>query len=492
MIAVYKSRLVSSPPQGHWVLLQPPWCETYAYTSCVLSVVSVWTIAALSWDEYQTIAAPLHHSLTATLRKMLPCFVALWMLGLVLSLPPLLGGNEFVYISAMGICGVNSASTSGRWYTCTLVFISFVFPFSVMVYCYTHIFRIARSQSSRIAATMFRMMNLIQAPIAPVTRTSIRGTKAMSTILQLVGSFTLTYLPNVVIILYEVCFAVHANTVVVSIGTTLFLAAPFTHGAVYGLRNKILRTSFYHYARRKIQRLSRKKDRRKGSVRYPAKRNVNHVPLKCMVRSDGKHSVLKRSASYQEGAENGLRKEFCNANSAPAASLVRPHSYNVIQDSLHQYSNGMNTRQTLEDEEHAQLIPFPYVGGFRNSDDLSDLSDRNDLSLVFPDSPTIEDLSPDVKTTPLMTSSDMDRKSRQPGDMTFDMEVMEEVHLMDQKIGGMSDDVTGSVPVNSTQTDVDADISKCARSFVIGDEDIWPDHNLSKIVITVEDVDCPV
>ncbi|RUS72985.1 hypothetical protein EGW08_019250 [Elysia chlorotica] len=318
-------------------------CQTYAYVTCVFTSVSVWTIAALSWDKYQTIASPLHHSLTASIEKMLPCFLAFWACGVILSLPPLLGANEFVFHTTMGICGVNHSSSRGRWYTCLLVAASFVLPFCLMLYCYAHIFRIARTQSSRIAATMLRMVSVIQAPIAaPAVATShgssslsLRGTKAMGTILQLIGSFVLTYLPYSIIVLYEVVFAQHANAVFVSIATTLFLAAPFTHAAIYGLRNQILRTSFYRYSRRKYQDMrgrrgaccwarccrggtSSSRDKRRGSVKVPSgnkpAHSVSYVKrgsmgqpqaMRCVVKADGRQYVLRRAVSYQEH-HNGL------------------------------------------------------------------------------------------------------------------------------------------------------------------------------------------
>jgi hypothetical protein len=48
-------------------------CKMYGFLESSYTAVTVWTIAALSWDKYQTIASPLHHSLSATLRKM-TCF----------------------------------------------------------------------------------------------------------------------------------------------------------------------------------------------------------------------------------------------------------------------------------------------------------------------------------------------------------------------------------------------------------------------------------
>ena len=360
-------------------------CQTYAYVTCVFTSVSVWTIAALSWDKYQTIASPLHHSLTASLEKMVPCFLAFWACGVIISLPPLLGANEFVFHVSMGICGVNHSSSRGRWYTCVMVAASFVLPFCLMIYCYAHIFRIARTQSSRIAATMLRMVSVIQAPIAaPAVSSSqgssslsLRGTKAMGTILQLIGSFVLTYLPYSIIVLYEVVFAEHANAVFVSIATTLFLAAPFTHAAIYGLRNQILRTSFYRYSRRKYQDLKSRRgqccwlrccrgshrDKRRGSVKVPAGSKPNHSvsyvkrgslappqAVRCVVKADGRQYVLRRTVSYQEHKngtehqlETGQRSSHGHDNpqsiinngrpasrSPSSLPIPRPHSFSDV------------------------------------------------------------------------------------------------------------------------------------------------------------------
>ncbi|XP_012941197.1 G-protein coupled receptor 52-like [Aplysia californica] len=368
--------------QGQWVG-GAPMCQTYAYVTCVFTSVSVWTIAALSWDKYQTIASPLHHSLTATVRKMLPSFSALWLCGLLLSLPPLLGGNEFTFHPSMGICGVNSASVSGRWYTCLLVCLSFIFPFCLMIYCYAHIFRIARTQSSRIAATMLRMVSVIQAPIAPATQNSLsmRGTKAMGTILQLIGSFVLTYLPYAVIILYEVIFAVHANIVFVSIATTLFLAAPFTHAAIYGIRNQILRTSFYRYARRKAQRCCAK-DKRRGSVKSQGRRVPNHLklPMKCIVKSDGRQYVLRRTLSYQD-KDGGVGREAIGLGHAEG--LTRPHSYNVLQKTFNGRGGGAGNGgaggTTL-----GQSSPRQNGNVVKHEKEVS-FSDQNEISYILPD-----------------------------------------------------------------------------------------------------------
>ncbi|XP_069134775.1 short-wave-sensitive opsin 1-like [Argopecten irradians] len=275
---------------GYWLGGQGM-CYAYGFLQSVFTLTSVWTIAALSWDKYQTIASPLHHSLTATARKMTSLFSVFWFCALVISLPPLFGGSSYVFSPVTGTCFIDHLDLLNRWYVGILVSAMFYIPLIVMIYCYTHIFRIARTQSSRIAATMVRMACVVQAPIALTTQTaplstSIKGTKAMLTILQLVGAFTLTYIPFSIVILVETATGSRqVDPMLVSIVTTLFQAAPMTNSAIYGIRNKILRNSFIRYTRRKVQ-LFCYKDKRKGSVKRS---------------SSFRMSLMQRKANHQNG-----------------------------------------------------------------------------------------------------------------------------------------------------------------------------------------------
>lgn len=288
---------------GYWIGGQIM-CHVYGFIQSTLTLATVWTIAALSWDKYQTIASPLHHSLAATPRKMTSLFSVFWVSALIMALPPLFGGNSYVFSPITGTCFINHLDILGRWYVGVLVSAMFYIPLLVMIYCYTHIFRIARTQSSRIAATMVRMACVVQAPIALSTPTtaplsaSIQGTKAMLTILQLVGAFLLTYIPFSIVILVETTSGNKVvDAMIVSIVTTLFQAAPMTNSAIYGIRNKILRSSFIRYTRRKIQ-LFCYKDKRKGSVKRSSSFRTSQ--RKSMLQNgNAKSGALRRTQSLQ-------------------------------------------------------------------------------------------------------------------------------------------------------------------------------------------------
>lgn len=300
-------------------------CQIYGFLQSSFTLVTAWTIAGLSWDKYNTIASPLHHSLTATIKKMSCIFSIYWLFAILIALPPLFGGNEYVFHRIQGICFINHLHLPGHWYLGIAVVFMFYLPLSVMVYCYTHIFKIARTQSSRIAATMVRMACVVQVPIAPnsqatqLNSSSIKGTKAMMTIFQLIGAFALTYIPYSIVIVIEACIGrEYIHTMVFSVVTTLYQAAPMTNAAVYGIRNKILRNSFYNYTRRKFQHL-RYKDKRKGSIRRTSSFRMSLLQRKTNQNGDV-GSGLRRTQSLQPRHVPRIQKDILQP---PSDSNIR-------------------------------------------------------------------------------------------------------------------------------------------------------------------------
>lgn len=324
-------------------------CQIYGFLLTVLTYVTSWTITALSWDKYQTIACPLHHSLTATAVKMIVCFSVFWTMACTLSLPPLLGGNRYVFHAEKGICFVSTKSVTGKIYIVSFLLAAIYIPLGVMLFCYTHIYRIARTQSSRIAATMVQMTCVIQATIAPnspPTSLSIKGTKAMCTIFQLIGSFIVVYVPMSVILLAEISTSddFKMNSVLSSTFIMLFLSAPVVHSSVYGLRNKILRNSFQRYLRRKI-RYYCYKDKRKNSIKSFRSFRSSSFKAAMMNRrnQNGDAPGLRRTQSFPvRGSRAVTRNQRVSYNkhngflTVPEETIARPHSYNALNPEANQ------------------------------------------------------------------------------------------------------------------------------------------------------------
>lgn len=309
-------------------------CYAYGFVQCVLTTLSVWTIAALSWDKYQTIASPLHHSVTARLPKMATMFGALWTVAIILSLPPTIWSAGFNFHSVIGVCSLGIQDNHKRWYSLIYVFVSFYVPLFVMAYSYIHIFRIARTQSSRIAATMLRMTSVIQAPVTSGSPSSysVKGRKAMNTILQLLGSFVLSYIPYSVVILIETCIGYRGiNHIIMAVVVTIFQAAPITNALVYGLRNKILRSSFRRYIKRNVQHACYK-DRRRGSVKSLSRRGSTLRMSFLIRRAEGNSGTLRRTSSVPVKSMSEYRKQFQDRLSI--GPIHRAHSFNTTGEAL--------------------------------------------------------------------------------------------------------------------------------------------------------------
>ena len=314
-----------------------PLCTLVGTSGVLLTAASVWTVAALAWDKHRAIANPLHHPLVAHRSTMAAWLAVLWTLAAALATPPVFGGGDLRFVPALSRCGMHAGGSRGRWHALLVVLVGIVAPLSLMLYCYTHIFRIARAQSSRIAATMLRMVTLIQAPIAPpparnVGMVRLRGTRAMATIVQLVGSCVASYVPWAVLLSYQ---AVTDSTPVglpAATAAILLHAAPLTAATVYGLRNRNLRASFVRFVSRRIQYWCRP-HRRRPSV-------------KSLTRNSS--SAMTRKQAAQNGlspAVSGMRRTFSLQNPSRRAAgqqaaehsdafLPRPNSYNVLDTSF--------------------------------------------------------------------------------------------------------------------------------------------------------------
>ena len=319
---------------GGWIG-GPAFCKVHGYLTTTLSVGSLWTIAGLSWDKYQTIASPLHHSTTTTRTKMTICFSVLWGFSTVLALFPLLGGSEYTYQPTKVSCTIHFADAHTRWYTISFISITFCVPVATMSYCYSHIFNIARTQSRRIATLVHVVTLQFQAPITHARpSTAFKGKRAMMTIIQLVGAFVISYIPYCAMVVYEIITGKETYVILVALATTLFQGASCTNAFVYGAKNRILRESFRNYIRRKYQEYSAtyhsRSNRRSASLR-------NLRALAAVKPPDA--SALKKTRS--QPASLGLKTDLMNGELAP---LQRSQSADI---ELHVYRDKAEAQSSV-------------------------------------------------------------------------------------------------------------------------------------------------
>lgn len=151
-------------------------CIAYGYLRSTAAHVVVWTVAALGYDKYRTIMAPLHHIAEADYRQVGVALMAVWIGSLSLASPPLFAVSAvggYGYMGSVSACSYlppqqalpsaadsRSPATAAVIYVTFVVTIGFLLPFSVVAHCYFRIYHVARWHRRRIAA-MTAVVNVI-------------------------------------------------------------------------------------------------------------------------------------------------------------------------------------------------------------------------------------------------------------------------------------------------------------------------------------------
>ena len=272
-------------------------CDAYGFVRVATGNVTVWTISILSWDKYQTIASPLRHSTTDQPRRVVVCLTAMWTLGIFVAALPLAAGVRSRYDYYSDMCDYplfQKDSTSSLWYSILFVVSGFYLPLCVLVYCYCHIFRIARLHTKRIAV-MAAMVHVITLSVGvPITseqacqtsrQLTSRDRKASRTVCTFLGAFLLCYGPHSVTSLVEICTSTTSHPFPVAVSGLLLMTSPAVNAYVYGVRNRTLKESFGNCLRRQLVEYY--------SLRHPA-------TLNDLVRAAAKSREISRRREYNE------------------------------------------------------------------------------------------------------------------------------------------------------------------------------------------------
>ncbi|XP_072021943.1 histamine H2 receptor-like [Amphiura filiformis] len=125
-------------------------CSFLAFLIILLCTVSMGTLGAIAHDRYNAIVHPLkyHNRMSKSKIYFFVCWI--WIQSMIISVCPLLGWSEYIYIRNEYLCTANWGYEIS--YTITLSVICFLVPFIVMVYSYVRIFIVARRHSRQITA----------------------------------------------------------------------------------------------------------------------------------------------------------------------------------------------------------------------------------------------------------------------------------------------------------------------------------------------------
>ncbi|XP_043272785.1 uncharacterized protein [Venturia canescens] len=263
---------------GGWPL-SGSWCIVYGFLLAVLHPVALWTVTGLNCDRYCAIAAPLHYAALVSPRRVSFGLAASWLGALLLCIPPFSGiVPPYKYSPGLGCCvpdfGNDRWGNAATVYGAVYAFLGLALPAILVTVCNLRVLGIARYHRHRIASAIYEVTLSAQVTIThqrnpffvpTVTSPAAGGPpprfhSAASTVMQLVGSLYLLYVPYCAFVLWEAVGAalshqqhrLHAHPRLASLASLLLASSPPINGLLYGLKSPTLRRSIRNYWRKKV------------------------------------------------------------------------------------------------------------------------------------------------------------------------------------------------------------------------------------------------
>ncbi|KAF7996024.1 hypothetical protein HCN44_009062 [Aphidius gifuensis] len=466
------------------------WCMFHGLLLTLLHPVALWTVTGLNCDRYYAIASPLHYTAKVSPKRITIGLIGSWTIGLLLCLPPLSGfAPSYEYNPGLGCCipdfGNNSWGISGLIYSIIYIFIGLLLPAILVTICNLRILSIARYHRHRIASAIYEVTLSAQVTIThqrnpffipTITAPSSGGPpkfhSAASTVMQLVGSLYLLYLPYCVLILWElVCNGkhFHVHPKILSLASLLLASSPPINGLLYGLKSRTLRRSVQNYWRKKItkselqQEIQARTPSVAGSRRPSASGPVSLFPFPPLQRRLSEALLNLGTKSQNSGFDNNNVIGFNKTKLQSAASC------NTLRVPTTE-SNESNTRVVRTSTSAASLM-----GHFKNDREQVDINlsvfdtSKKSPRILITRTESLDCDSPIIKRTSITKNKNS---------------IINEKRGLRQMSAG-SDSSTGSSETNVWTTKI---LPKTSGTNLNNSMDNWPTGKRFTRVRTLEDM----
>lgn len=207
--------LVLMPLVIHSIVLQEElsgfMCDFLGFLGVAYTSASSLTIALIALDRYHSIVNCLYYENIVTRHRTILGIVCVWILTLISASCPIIGWGQYQYDRPQFKCSLRQPDKHGfLWfYICTSV----VFPYAVIVFCYTRIHLVARRHAKNMIAIHIHDTG---------KRIKAVSTTKTKLVYLVVGLFTVCWIPIHIIKLLE-NVSVKIPDSVVTLGTMLLL-----------------------------------------------------------------------------------------------------------------------------------------------------------------------------------------------------------------------------------------------------------------------------
>lgn len=182
------------------------------------------------------------------------CVASGWLATVALLAPLVASQPPLAYSNGLGGCAPDcGAGPAGLSFCILYAVLTLLLPAFLVLICSLKILRIARYHRHRIAAAIYEVTISAQVTVThqrnPFTPPPPPRRRALSAVLQPLGSLAILYFPYYCVLLWP-AIAVPPQSVA-AISAALLAAAPPVNGIMYGVRSRALRDSLKNYRRKK-------------------------------------------------------------------------------------------------------------------------------------------------------------------------------------------------------------------------------------------------
>ncbi|XP_011666648.1 D(2) dopamine receptor A-like [Strongylocentrotus purpuratus] len=228
-------------------------CAAIGVSVVTACTASINTLGAIAIDRYFAIVYPFKYSERMSACRVAAILVWIWTQSVLFGLMPAFGVSEFVYIESEYLCSADWSTHLS--YTIIIVLVNMGAPIILMTYSYRHIFRIASAHRKQMRTRHNLNESGADVPTGRNRTTVIaftkrakqlrQDTKAATTLLIVMGTFLICWLPHTITMLcfaFPSCTAIPEGFYVVSTWFAMLNSAcnPF----IYCITNKQFRQAF--------------------------------------------------------------------------------------------------------------------------------------------------------------------------------------------------------------------------------------------------------
>lgn len=237
---------------------------------------------------------------------------------------------------------------------------------------------IARYHRHRIASAIFEVTISAQVTIThqrnPFFMPSgniFRGRSAVSTVLQLIGSFLVLYFPYYGVILWESssttfltdtswkASSTRYHPVIVTLASTLLTCSPPVNGLLYGVKSKVLRKTFQNYWRKQMSKSEVNQEIQARTPSTCGSRRPSLTPLGFLTRPASTQLQRRLSEVYLEQQKNSNRPSIQRI----ASELTwRPQSttgLNLDSNTPLKRSNSFRDQSSIQKHSSCNTLQLP-------------------------------------------------------------------------------------------------------------------------------------